>query len=181
MPHSIPAFFESYANLYNRALAGENVFDEIQDRFSQQFIAAGPASIASGKQGAPFRRTLERGYRFYRSIGTKKMTARRVETTPIDPTHCLAKVCYCAEYKKKGGTPLTIEFAVSYLLDTSGARPKIFAFVAGDEMATYKKHGLVPDDPKPPPVKGRTSTADRTRREGPRHAPAPELEKQPVH
>jgi hypothetical protein len=156
MPHSIPDFFESYANLYNRALAGEDVFSEIQDRFASQFIAAGPTGLSTGKQGGVFRRKLERGYRFYRSIGARRMTARRVEVTPIDHRHCLAKVHYCADHRHEG-RDIAIQFDVSYLLDTTGARPKIFAFVAGDEMAAYKQHGLIPRDPAPPPTVGRVS------------------------
>lgn len=144
MPHNIPAFFESYANLYNRALAGENVFGEIMSRFSTRFIAAGPQGVSTGKQDAAFRRTLAKGYAFYRSIGTKKMTAKRVETTPIDASHSMAKVFYCAEYQKPDGSPLKLEFDVTYFLDVSTTKPKIFGFVAGDEMGLYKQHGLIP-------------------------------------
>jgi hypothetical protein len=145
MPQNIPAFFESYANLYNRALAGEDVFGEIMDRFSPKFIAAGPEGVSTGKQGAGFRRVLDRGYRFYRQIGTRKMTAKRVEVSPIDANHCTAKVFYCADYVKPDGSPLTIEFDITYFLDTTKVKPKIFGFVAGDEMALYRQHGLIPE------------------------------------
>ena len=151
MPHSIPAFFESYANLYNRALAGEDVFEEITNRFAPQFIAAGPQGVSTGKQGPAFRRTLEKGYRFYREIGTRKMTAKRVEVTPIDASHSMAKVFYCADYVKQDGSPLRIEFDVTYFLDTSTLKPKIFGFVAGDEMGLYKQHGLIPEKASPAP------------------------------
>jgi hypothetical protein len=153
MPHNIPAFFESYANLYNRALAGEDVYGEIMSRFADKFIAAGPEGVATGKQGGAFRRMLDKGYRFYRRIGTKKMTARRVEVTPIDAAHSMAKVFFCADYVKPDGSPLKIDFDITYMLDISGAKPKIFAFVAGDEMGVYREHGLIPDKsaerPKP--------------------------------
>jgi hypothetical protein len=168
MPHNIPAFFESYANLYNRALAGERVFDEIMSRFSPKFIAAGPHGVSTGKQDAAFRRTLQKGYNFYRQIGTRKMTAKRVETTPIDANHTMAKVFYCAEYMKPDGSPLKIEFDVTYFLDTSRVKPKIFGFVAGDEMTLYRQHGLIPeksetpDRPNPRP-KPRTPEGDRQR------------------
>jgi len=153
MPHNIPAFFESYANLYNRALAGEDVFEEIMARFSPHFIAAGPNGVATGKQGGAFRRTLEKGYRFYRDIGTKKMTAKRVEVTPIDARHSMAKVFYCADYERQDGSPLRLEFDLTYFLDTSTLKPKIFGFVASDEMGLYRQHGLIPESgqeqPKP--------------------------------
>jgi hypothetical protein len=151
MPHNIPAFFESYANLYNRVLAGEEVFEEITSRFSPQFIAAGPQGVSTGRQGAAFRRTLEKGYRFYREIGTRKMTAKRVEVTPIDAAHLMAKVFYCADYVKPDGSPLRLDFDVTYFLDTSTLKPKIFGFVAGDEMGLYRQHGLVPENAEPAP------------------------------
>ena len=113
MPHNIPAFFESYANLYNRALAGENVFGDIAARFSPRFIAAGPDGVSTGRQDAAFRRLLARGYAFYRSIGTRKMTAKRVETTRIDANHMMAKVSYCADYRKPDGADIKLEFDVS--------------------------------------------------------------------
>jgi hypothetical protein len=151
MPHNIPAFFESYANLYNRALAGEDVFEEIMSRFAPRFIAAGPQGVSTGKQGPAFRRTLEKGYRFYRGIGTRKMTAKRVEATAIDAGHSMAKVFYRADYVKLDGSPLSIEFDVTYFLDTSTLKPKIFGFVAGDEMGLYRKHGLIPEEAAPAP------------------------------
>jgi hypothetical protein len=155
MPHNIPAFFESYANLYNRALAGENVFADLASRFSPTFIAAGPDGVSTAKQGAAFKRQLDKAYRFYRQIGTKKMTAKRVEVTKIDEAHSMAKVHYCADYVKPEGSPLKLEFDVTYFLDMSTVKPKIFGFVAGDEMGLYKQHGLIPHNlnlaPKPRP------------------------------
>lgn len=165
MPHNIPAFFESYANLYNRALAGENVFGEIASRFSPRFIAAGPDGVSTGKQGAAFRRMLAKGYAFYRQIGTRKMTAKRVETSRIDANHMIAKVFYCAEYRKPDGSDLKLEFDVTYFLDVSTTKPKIFGFVAGDEMGLYKQHGLIPAKE---PTRPRPRLAPDREREGSR-------------
>jgi hypothetical protein len=146
MPQNISAFFQTYADLYNRALGGEEVYDDIMDCFAKEFIAAGPEGVSAGKQGGDFRMSLDKGYEFYREIGTKKMTAKRVETTPIDSTHVTAKVFYKADYVRKDGTPLSIDFDLAYFLDTSGPKPKIFGFVAGDEMQIYRDHGLLPAD-----------------------------------
>ena len=151
MPHNIPAFFDSYANLYNRALAGENVFGEIASRFSPRFIAAGPDGVSTGKHGAAFKRLLAKGYAFYRQIGTRKMTAKRVETTRIDANHMMAKVFYCAEYRKPDGSDLKLDFDVTYFLDVSTTKPKIFGFVSGDEMGLYRQHGLIPPKEAPRP------------------------------
>lgn len=177
MPHNIPAYFDTYADLYNRALAGEDVHDEIMDRFSDRFLAAGPSGVTIGKQGGAFRRMLDRGYRFYRDIGTKRMTAKRTEVTAIDPTHCMAKVSYCADYVKADGSPLKIEFDLTYLLDTSGAKPKIFAFVAGDEMETYRRHGLIPEKQAPQPAK----KPEKKKLFGNRPADRKQPERRPLH
>jgi len=168
MPQNIHAFFDSYANLYNRALAGEDVFEEIMSRFTDKFLAAGPDGVSTAKQGGAFRRMLEKGYRFYRQIGTQKMTAKRVEVTPIDAGHSMAKVFYRADYKKPDGSPLAIDFDITYLLDTSAAKPKIFAFIAGDEMEAYREHGLLPDNESDRPnpegrSKSRPEAAERHR------------------
>jgi hypothetical protein len=171
MPHSIPAFFESYAQLLNRALSGEDVFSLIEDRFAPQFIAAGPDSLATGKPGAAFRSLLQRSYRFYRQLGAKKVTSRKVETTQIDPGHALAKVFYCSDYQKKDGGHVAIEFNVTYLMDLTGARPKIFAFVSGDEMELYRKHGLIPKLPEHAPVKPRLGDPATYVRKAPPPAP----------
>ncbi len=167
MPHNIASFFESYANLYNRALAGENVFGDIATRFSPRFIAAGPEGVSTGKQDAAFRRQLGKMYAFYRSIGTQKMTAKRVETTPIDASHMMAKVFYCGQYSKPDGTDLKIDFNVTYFLDVSTNKPKIFGFVAGDEMGLYRQHGLLAareeQAPKPRPKPRHDPDEHRTR------------------
>ena len=39
----------------------------------------------------------------------------------------------------------------SEYLDTSTLKPKIFGFVAGDEMGLYKQHGLIPEKASSPP------------------------------
>jgi hypothetical protein len=79
------------------------------------------------------------------------MTAKRVEVTPIDATHSMAKVFYCADYVRRDGSPLRLDFDVTYFLDTSTLKPKIFGFVAGDEMGLYKQHGLLPEKATPAP------------------------------
>jgi len=54
-----------------------------------------------------------------------------------------------ADYKKKNGEAQPIEFDVVYMLQRREDGPKIFAFVAGDEMAIYREHGLVDDEGRP--------------------------------
>ena len=139
-------FFRDYSDLFNRALAGQLVLDEIRAVFTESFIAAGPTGVNCGRNDAGFTETLEDGYAFYRQIGTKRMSVRQVEPTPIDDAHAMVKVYWQADYEKPGGETVQIDFDVAYLMQTSGARPLIFAFVAGDEMALYRQQGLIPDD-----------------------------------
>ena len=72
------------------------------------------------------------------------MTAKRVETAPIEASHCIAKLFYYSEYKRPNGSGLKLEFDVTYFLDVSMTKPKIFGFMVGDEMALYKQHGPIP-------------------------------------
>jgi hypothetical protein len=164
MPRHIPEYFEEYAELYNRALAGEDVIEEIMDHFTDTFMAAGPQGVEAAKNGHSFRKMLEKGYKFYRDIGARKMSVNKVEVTDIDPAHAMAKVFFHADYEKADGTPVGIDFDVTYLLDLTAANPRIFAFVAGDEMQAYKDAGLVPDgvetpsQPQAEPARDRRTT-----------------------
>jgi len=142
MQPDFDAFFQAYAETFNRALAGEPVFDTIMGHFTDAFIGAAPGVVNCGRNGEAFRAVLEQGYAFYRQIGTKRMNVRSVEATPIDPLHNMAKVSFRADYEKDGRA-IAIDFDVTYLLQTHEDGPKIFAFISGDEMAAFREHGLV--------------------------------------
>jgi hypothetical protein len=135
-------FFRTYADLYNQALTDRPDYEAITARFASCFIAAGPAGVKCGENDKTFRNTLEQGYAFYRKIGTKRMSVRRYEATEIDAAHSMVKVFYRAEYDKEG-KPISIDFDLTYMIDHGADEPKIFAFVAGDEMAAFKRHGLI--------------------------------------
>ncbi|MPZ37064.1 MAG: nuclear transport factor 2 family protein [Rhizobiales bacterium] len=136
-------FFHDYAEAYNRSLGDRVDYDAIASSFADCFVAAGPDGVACGKNDDSFRAALDNGYAFYKSIGTRKMSVRRVEVTPIDDRHHMAKVHYRADYQKKSGETVSIDFDLTYMLQTRDGRSRIFAFVAGDEMGVYRRHGLV--------------------------------------
>lgn len=136
-------FFERYAQLYTQALSDTPDYEGIAACFSSCFIAAGPHGVQCGVNDDQFRETLKSGYVFYRQIGTKQMRVRRTLETQIDDAHYLVKVFYHADYAKPGGGDIAIDFDVTYLLETNGETPKIFAFIAGDEMEAYRRAGLV--------------------------------------
>ncbi len=136
-------FFQNYVDAYNRSLTGPVDADGIRAHFTDCFIAAGPEGITCGKNDESFTQTLQKGYEFYRSIGTKQMVVRNLAVTLIDDLHHMVKVFYRADYEKKNGEPVRIDFDVTYFLETLNGKTKVFGFVAGDEMALYKQHGLV--------------------------------------
>jgi hypothetical protein len=136
-------FFRDYTDAYNRSLGERVDYAAIMSSFSDCFVAAGPNGVTCGKNDDSLRDVLDKGYAFYKSIGTQRMSVRRVDVTPIDDRHHMAKVHYSADYKKTGGGTVSIDFDVTYLLQTRDARTQIFGFVAGDEMDAYRKHGLV--------------------------------------
>ena len=140
----LDAFFRTYAEAFNRALGGALDLGAVRAVYTDCFVGAGPQGVSCGKNDESFAATLQEGYAFYRSIGTKRMSVRGVAVTPIDDAHHLAKVFWTADYEKKSGEALSLDFDVSYLTETRDGATKIFAFVAGDEMALYREKGLLP-------------------------------------
>ena len=149
MPTDLDAFFADYADSYNQALGAAPDYDRIRRFFSDCFVGAGPLGVHCGPNDDSFTKALREGYAFYKAIRTRRMNFRRVETTPIDERHVMARVFYRADYERASGEPLSIDFDVVYMLETAGERPRIFAFVAGDELGLYRRHGLVDAAGKP--------------------------------
>lgn len=145
MPTAIERFFQSYVDAFNRSLGERVDVEGIRAHFSPCFVAAGPRGVNCGQNDEAFVETLQQGYAFYTSIGTKAMAVLGISSTPVDDGHQMAKVAYRATYEKPSGETVEIDFAVTYLLAARGETFEIFAFVAGDEMALYREHGLVPE------------------------------------
>lgn len=136
------AFFETYADAYNRSL-GETVdAPAIRGHFAESFIGAGPQGVLIGDNDETFTEALNKAYAFYKSIGMRDMAVRDVTATAIDPLHYLVQVGWRATCDRNGET-VTIPFSVAYLLQHRDAQPRIFAFIAGDEMALYRQYGLI--------------------------------------
>ena len=144
MSETVGQFFRRYVEAFNRSL-GETVdVDGIRAHFADCFVAAGLAGVRCGENGDEFAETLQQGYGFYRSIGTRMMAVQGITETPIDEANRMAKVEYRATYDRADGETIDLDFAVTYLLHSGGGGIKVFAFVAGDEMALYREHGLLP-------------------------------------
>jgi hypothetical protein len=150
MEPNFDKFFDNYAAAFNRSLGDEVDTDAIMASFAECFISAGPTGVNCGQNGPHFREVLQGGYKFYKDVGTERMAVHGVDVTTIDPNHHMAIVHWRAHYTRKDGSPVSIDFDVAYLLQTlRNDTPKIFAYVAGDEMAALEKHGLIEVKRKP--------------------------------
>jgi hypothetical protein len=101
MTPDLDRFFAAYTDAYNRSLGDRVDHDAIVASFADCFVAAGPGGVNCGKNDDSFRTALDQGFAFYKSIGTRKMSVRRVDVTPIDALHHMAKVHYRADYQKR--------------------------------------------------------------------------------
>ncbi|KAB0264813.1 nuclear transport factor 2 family protein [Microvirga brassicacearum] len=142
MDAAIKAFFERYEAFMNRALAGPVDVRDCAAFFASDFIAATPAGIMGGKNDDSLVAAMEQGYRHYRDIGTKEMEIADIRLMPIDERHVLANVDWKAVYRRTDAPDLTIDFVVHYLVRHGQEQPKIFGWIAGDEDALLRKHGI---------------------------------------
>jgi hypothetical protein len=145
-------WFRDYAAACERSLGDRVDVAALRGCFAEGFVAAsiqGP--VQAGLNDEAFERTLRAAQAFYRAIGTRSMSVERVEVTPLCLNHDRVRVFYRAGYRKPDGAPLTIRFDVVYLLQRRGEGPKIYAFIAGDEMALFRQHGLVDEAGRPLP------------------------------
>lgn len=140
-------FFAEYETRTNRALAdpADVDLDATAAAFAEQFIEASPGGVTGGRNGEALRNAIPVGLDFYRRIGTTRMEVRALDTTEIDPLHAMCRVGWEAQYERKDGRRLAIEFEVVYLLQLRDAGPVIFAWVSGDEHARYRELGLTPE------------------------------------
>jgi hypothetical protein len=139
----VRAFFQRYAERFNRSLAGEKVeARDVAESFARHFVGASPVGVNGGKNGLLFRWMIPRGFAHYRKIGTTEMKIAGLELERLDPLHALAKVHWDSRYTKKDGSNDRIEFDVTYLLHFEQGEPKIFAYITGDEEKLLREHGL---------------------------------------
>jgi hypothetical protein len=87
---------------------------------------------------------IPRGHAFYRKIGTKSMKILSKELTPIDTFHTMVKVRWSSKYiRQSDGSPITIDFDVTYFLQHVKEDIKIFAYVTGDEQKALREMELI--------------------------------------
>ena len=145
----VDRFFRDYVAAFNQALGPQPDPDRLRTFYADAFLVADPHGAQVGHNDETFARTLEKKFAFYRAIGTRRMRLVRIDRTPIDALHEMARVRYGAEYVREAGEAISVEFDVTYLLEHREGRTRIFAFVAGDELALFRELGLVDEAGNP--------------------------------
>jgi hypothetical protein len=103
-----------------------------------------PLEFLCGKNDDGFRNAIPQGYEFYRNIGTKSMNIDSVNISSLDEYHSMVKVHWNALYSKRDGSEEKIEFDVIYFVQVIEEKPKIFAYITGDEQGVLREKGLIP-------------------------------------
>lgn len=145
MRRKIEAFFRRYAATYACGLADRPGVDKaVAAAFADYFVASSPAGVHGGRNGVVFRLMLKRGFARYRKLGVEAMTVDELDITPLDGLHAMARVRWDSRTRRRSdGRTIRIRFAHHYFLTLADDKPRIFAYVATDEQAILKKHGLI--------------------------------------
>lgn len=145
MNRKIEEFFERYQKSFNKAIKESSEIDakEMAQCFSDCFIAANPAGVACGKNDEELESQILKGLQFYRSIGTSSMNVSEIAVTALNQFHALARIRWQSQYRKRDGEGERIDFDVIYLLEINGERPRIFAYITGDEEKALRERGLI--------------------------------------
>lgn len=137
-------FFREYASVYERSLGDSVDVKGIRSFFAEAFLSASTTGqVDVGANDQQFEEALQKGYAFYKAIGTVSMAIDHIEPDVLYEDHDRVRVFYVAGYKKKDGGTASIEFDVVYLIQRRMEGPKIFGFITGDEMAIFRQYGLV--------------------------------------
>lgn len=142
----VEAFFKRYAATYARALADKPGVDKaVADAFAAYFVESGPAGVHGARNGVVFRFMAKRGFSRYRKIGVQSMRVAKLQVTPLqDGRHAMAVVRWDSQTRRNSdGRMVRIVFDHTYFLTLVDGRPRIFAYVATDEEAILKRHGLI--------------------------------------
>jgi hypothetical protein len=143
MESSVRKFFERYESFFNQSLGGDMDMDEVTALYASEFIAASPAGVMTGKNDDQLKQVMAQGYAHYRAIGTKEMRLRNVRLSPMDDHHCVAHVAWTATYTRNDQSDIAIDFDVHYFVQKLNGEPKVFGWVAGDEQALLREHGII--------------------------------------
>jgi len=143
-------YFDAYASAYERSLAGPVDTAAIRSFFAESFLGVAiKGGVRCGSNDEKFEAALKEGYSMYRRLGTKSMHVERADAEPLCDGHDKVRVFYRAGHERKDGSSVSIPFEVTYLLQRREGKPKIFAYIADDEMSLYRQYGLVDERGNP--------------------------------
>jgi len=144
--HKVEQFFSEYETRFMRSLSDPPQIDieGVIDSFASSVIGANPSGVAYGKNDAEFRTAMLQGFAFYKSIGTKSMKVTSLDIKPLDEYHIMSKVHWDSSYVREN-SEIQIEFDVIYFLQMTDEKPRIFAYITGDEQKALREHGLIPE------------------------------------
>jgi hypothetical protein len=142
---SIELFFAEYETRFMRSLLDPPQIDiqGLTDSFASAIVGANPSGIACSKNNAAFRAAMLKGFAFYKSIRTRSMKVSSLDIQPLDGYHAMVRVHWDSAYNRDDGE-VRIEFDVIYFLQLIDEKPRIFAYITGDEQKTLREHGLIP-------------------------------------
>ncbi|GMA54455.1 hypothetical protein GCM10025857_58120 [Alicyclobacillus contaminans] len=138
----INTFFKSYEHQFNSSLAGEADLDAIANFYTEEFIAANPNGVKAGENNDQLKKAMDKGYEYYRLIGTKEMKCQNIDIIPLDGQHVVADTDWQATYLKEE-KEIVIPFTSNYLIQFREGQPKIFGWVTGDETQVLKENGII--------------------------------------
>lgn len=142
MERAVAGLFARYEHLVAEILAGRAGAGEFAPLYTDDVLGASPQGVAAGK-ARDFLGALAQGFERYRALGTRRMQVTGLRVVPIDAEHCLAHVGWSALYERDDLPPTTIAFEVHYLVRLHEGEARVFGWIAGDEEASLRKHGVM--------------------------------------
>ena len=137
-------FFDQYAAEFNSMLADAAANTDMTRFFAAYVVEASPGGVVGIANDDQLGKLLGEGFAFQRSLGLKSMQIRNVNAIPIDELHAMARVDWRGDYlRNSDGANVVIDFTVNYFVQLNEPMPQVFAFVAGDEQAALRDHGLI--------------------------------------
>lgn len=140
--------FVRYAHALNRSLAGSDEIDTIRDFYAETSLALGMDGMLKAAANEELGTILAHVHDFYIRVKVQSMAVERLEVSELAPGHDRVLVHFVARYLVRG-EQVAIPFSVTYLCQRRTDGPKIFGFIAGDEMAVLKDHGIIDDNGEP--------------------------------
>lgn len=142
MEDKIKLFFANYEKQFNESLEGQVDLEAIAKSYTEEFIAANPNGVKTGENNEQLKEVMNKGYEYYRLIGTKKMKCLNINIIPLDEKHAVAHTHWKAFYLKDE-REIVIPFMSNYLIQFREGQPKIFGWVTGDENQVLKENGVI--------------------------------------